>query len=172
MATISGMQPSGLSATPINRSVGNASNAINSNVSGNFQGLSQQKVTQEIEQKKADISQLKLQEAADQGSVQDFRESQDSTGTTKLDSAELDTLMQNLNTELKQLQNYMKFERGKDSQSMVVFIKDSKTDELIRQIPTQEFLAISKNISQYLEMRQQLFEKISPPVGLLTNEKA
>ncbi len=166
MVAVSGMQPSGLTTAPINGSIGNASNTMKSNVSGNLQGLNQQKVAQEIEQKKADISQLKLQEAADQRSVQD------STETTKLDSDELDTLMQNLNTELKQLQNYMKFERDKDSQNMVVFIKDSKTDELIRQIPTQEFLAISKNISQYLEMRQQLFEKLSPPVGLLTNEKA
>ena len=166
MATISGVQPSGLTTAPINSSIGNASNTIKSDVSGNFQGLSQQKVAQEIEQKKADISQLKLQEAVGQGSVQDL------TGTTKLDSAELDTLMQNLNTELKQLQNYMKFERDRDSQNMVVFIKDSSTDELIRQIPTEEFLAISKNISQYLEMRQQLFEKLSPPVGLLTNETA
>ncbi len=162
MATISGMQPSGLTATPINSSVGNASNTIKSNVSGSFQGANQQKVAQEIEQKKADISQLKLQEANDQGS----------TGTTKLDSAEVDLLMQNLNTELKQLQNYMKFERDRDSQNIVVFIKDSKTDEVIRQVPTEEFLAISKNITQYLEMRQQRFEKISPPVGLLTNETA
>ncbi len=168
MVAISGMQPSGLTTAPINSSIGNASNTIKSDVSGNFQGLSQQKVAQEIEQKKADISQLKLQEAADQRS----KGSLNSIGTTKLDSAELDTLMQNLNTELKQLQNYMKFERDRDSQNMVVFIKDSSTDELIRQIPTEEFLAISKNISQYLEMRQQLFEKLSPPVGLLTNETA
>ena len=168
MVAISGMQPSGLSAAPINSSIGNVNNTISSSVSGSFQGPSQQKVAQEIEQKKADISQLKLQEATDQRS----KESSGSIGTTKLDSAELDTLMQNLNTELKQLQNYMKFERDRDSQSMVVFIKDSKTDELIRQIPTEEFLAISKNISQYLEMRQQVFEKLSPPVGLLTNETA
>jgi flagellar protein FlaG len=48
----------------------------------------------------------------------------------------------------------MKFESDKDSQNRVVFIKDGETDELIRQIPTQEFLAISKSISQYIEMRQ------------------
>ncbi|VAW49918.1 hypothetical protein MNBD_GAMMA04-32 [hydrothermal vent metagenome] len=165
MVAISGVQPSSFSTAPINNITGNTTK---SNVSGNLQGASQQEVAQKIEQKKADISQLKLQESADQRSNQ----SQDSIGTTKLDSAELDTLMQNLNTELKQLQNYMKFERDRDSQNMVVFIKDSNTNELIRQIPTEEFLAISKNISQYLEMRQQLFEKILPPVGLITNETA
>lgn len=168
MVAISGMQPSGLPATSVNSSIGNASNTIKSNVSGSFQGASQQEVAQKIEQKKADISQLKLQEATDQRS----KESPGSIGTTKLDSAELDSLMQNLNTELKQLQNYMKFERDRDSQNMVVFIKDSKTDELIRQIPTQEFLTISKSITDFLEMQKQSSEKISPPVGMLTNETA
>jgi len=166
MATINGIQPSSLSTTPVNNS--NAANTIKPSVSSSFQGGGQQEVAQKIEQKKADISQLKLQEATVQGS----QRSQGVAGTTTLDSSELDSLMQNLNTELKQLQNYMKFERDRDSQNMVVFIKDSKTDELIRQIPTEEFLAISKSISQYLEMRQQQFEKVSPPVGLLTNEKA
>lgn len=160
MASISGMQPSGLTATPSNNTIGNA---IKSSVSGSLQGASQQEVAQQIEQKKADISQLKLQETTDSMNVR---------SQTPMDSTELDSLMQNLNTELKQLQNYMKFERDKDSQNMVVFIKDSKTDELIRQIPTQEFLNISKSITQFLEMQKQSSEKISPPVGMLTNETA
>ncbi len=160
MATISGMQSSGLTATPINTSIGNT---IKSSVSGSLQGASQQEVAQKIEQKKADISQLKLQETTDSMNVRSQK---------PMDSTELDSLMQNLNTELKQLQNYMKFERDKDSQNMVVFIKDSKTDELIRQIPTQEFLNISKSITQFLEMQKQSSEKIAPPVGMLTNETA
>ncbi|MCF6345040.1 MAG: flagellar protein FlaG [Thiomicrorhabdus sp.] len=160
MATISGMQPSGSTAAPINSSIGNA---IKSSVSGSLQGASQQEVTQKIEQKKADISQLKLQETTDSMNLRSQK---------PMDSTELDSLMQNLNTELKQLQNYMKFERDKDSQNMVVFIKDSETGELIRQIPTQEFLNISKTITQFLEMQKQSSEKISPPVGMLTNETA
>jgi flagellar protein FlaG len=160
MATISGMQPSSSNAAPINSTVGNT---IKSSVSGNLQGASQQEVAQKIEQKKADITQLKLQETADLSKAQ----TQD-----PIDSAKLDSLMQNLNTELKQLQNYMKFERDKDSQNMVVFIKDSETGELIRQIPTQEFLNISKSITQFLEMQKQSSEKILPPVGMLTNEMA
>lgn len=154
MADLNGIQPNNLATMP-------TSNATKSIASGNFQKANQQEFVQEIAQNKVDIGQLKLHEASDQliGSSND-----------PIDSAELDTLMMHLNTQLKQLQNYMKFERDKDSPNMVVFIKDSETDELIRQIPTQEFLAISKNISQYIEMRQQLSEKISPPVGMFTNE--
>ncbi|HIE40177.1 MAG TPA: flagellar protein FlaG [Thiomicrorhabdus sp.] len=160
MATISGMQPSGSTAMPVNNTMGNT---IKSSVSSNLQGASQQEVAQKIEQKRADITQLKRQETADLSKAQ----TQD-----PIDSAKLDSLMQNLNTELKQLQNYMKFERDKDSQNMVVFIKDSETGELIRQIPTQEFLNISKSITEFLEMQKQSSEKISPPVGMLTNEMA
>lgn len=92
--------------------------------------------------------------------------------TRAVDSAELDSLTMSLNTQFEKLQNYVKFERDESSQNMVVFVKNSETNEVIRQIPTQEFLAISKNINEYIEMRQQLSEKISPPVGLFTNETA
>jgi flagellar protein FlaG len=165
MAILNGISSSGL--TPSSLTTPSVSNTIKSNVSSNFQGLSQQDVAQKIEQTKADISQLKLQETADQSSGQ----AQNAT-PKPIDAAELDSLMMNLNTELKQLQNYMKFERDKDSQNMVVFIKDSETGELIRQIPTQEFLNISKSITQFLEMQKQSSEKILPPVGMLTNEMA
>ncbi len=160
MATINGMPPGGLSATtPINSNT--MGNTVKSNVSGSFQGASQQEMAQKIEQKKADIAQLKLQETVDLPLTQNV-----------ISSTELDLLLQNLNTELKQLQNYMKFERDQDSQNMVIVIKDRETDELIRQIPSEEFLTISKNITQFLEMQKQLAEKISPPVGMLTDEMA
>ncbi len=77
--------------------------------------------------------------------------------------------MSDLNIQLQQLQNYLEFERDESSDKMVFFIKDSETDEILRQIPTEEFLTISKNITQYIEMYQQLSTKISPPVGMFTN---
>jgi len=92
------------------------------------------------------------------------------TSAQPVDSAELESLMIKANSQLQGLQNYIKFERDESSQAMVVFIKDSETDKVIRQIPTQEFLAISKNIDDYLEMRQQLSEKTLPPIGMITNE--
>lgn len=121
--------------------------------SSDLSKVSKQDVSQEIEQKKADLNQLKSQEARGQ-----------------INAVELDGMMNDLNAQLQKLQNYLKFERDQGSDRMVVFIKNSETNELIRQIPTQEFLAISKNIGQYLEMRQQLSEKIPPPVGMLANE--
>lgn len=89
-----------------------------------------------------------------------------------INSDNVEQVLENLNEQLAVLQNYLSFEKNEDSERMVIFIKNRETDELIRQIPSQEFLAISKNITKFLEMRQQLFEDVAIPTGLITNVKA
>lgn len=88
----------------------------------------------------------------------------------QIDLTEIDNQMAGINAQLQTLQNYLKFERDEDSDRMVIFVKDRETGEVIRQIPTEEFLAISKSIGQYLEMSKQVSEKNLPPVGMFTNE--
>lgn len=149
--TINTIQPNNL----IKRSSGKVLSPI---ASSDFKEVGQQKVTQEIEQKTAKLTDLKPLEVNGQ------------IYATELETTELDTVMSNLNVQLQQLQNYLKFERDESSDKMVIFIKDSETNEILRQIPTAEFLAISKSMGQYIEMRQQSSTKITPPVGLITNE--
>lgn len=84
----------------------------------------------------------------------------------------VDGLVAQLNQQLEKLQNYLRFEKDEEADRMVLLIKNAETGEVIRQIPSQEFLAISKNISRYLEMRQQSPESVAMPTGLITNEKA
>jgi flagellar protein FlaG len=94
---------------------------------------------------------------------------------TVVDSQEVDALMENLNQQLQKLQNYLRFEKDDDSQKMVIFIKDSETDEIIRQIPAKELLEVSKNITEFLETHQTLSQEqsgSSSPIGLLTNQTA
>lgn len=88
----------------------------------------------------------------------------------QIDAASIDGQMNDLNTKLQTLQNYLKFERDEDSDRMVIYVKDSETGEVIRQIPSKDFLAISKSIGQYLDMSKQISEKNSPLVGMFTNE--
>lgn len=84
----------------------------------------------------------------------------------------VDGLIEQLNQQLEKLQNYLRFEKDEEADRMVLLIKNVETGEVIRQIPSQEFLAISKNISRYLEMRQQSPQSVAMPTGLITNEKA
>ena len=146
MADLSNIQPNNLAKMPLD--VPKTPTA-----SSDFARVSKQDSAQQVEQKKVELAQLKSQEVSGQ-----------------IDAAELDKQMNDLNAQLQKLQNYLKFERDEDSERMVIFIRDSETDEVIRQIPTQEFLAISKSIGQYLEMSKQVSEKISPPIGMFTNE--
>ncbi|WP_321324307.1 flagellar protein FlaG [Thiomicrorhabdus sp.] len=115
--------------------------------------VSMQSVSQNVVRQNTDITGTKSKEADGQ-----------------INAAEIDSQMTSINAQLQKLQNYLKFERDEDSDRMVIFVKDRETGEVIRQIPTQEFLAISKSIGQYLDMSKQLSEKNSPLVGMFTNE--
>jgi flagellar protein FlaG len=112
-------------------------------------------VSQSVEQTNKELERPKSEEVNDQQ-----------------EQVELASLMEDLNIQLEQLQNYLKFEKDESSEKVVIFIKNSETDEVIRQIPSQEFLTISKNISNFIEMRQQLSNEIVTPPGLITHEQA
>jgi len=88
----------------------------------------------------------------------------------QIDITEIDNQLAGINAQLKKLQNDLEFEKDEDSDRMIIFVKDRETGEVIRQIPTEEFLAISKSIGQYLEMGKQTSEKKSPLVGMFANE--
>lgn len=147
MTSINVMQPNSLNSLTASKSTG-------SSVSNERNQIDESKVSQNIESTKEDIKQLKTRETHGQ-----------------TEQVQLDSLMKNLNLQLEKLQNYLRFERDESSEKMIVFIKNSETDEVIRQIPTQEFMTISKNITSYLEMRQPSVE-VTTPLGLITNQKA
>ena len=149
MVDLNMMQPSNFDAMPS----GNPQQR--SLASSGTQAANQGQIAQEVEQKKADINRLESQEA--QGQVT---------------QADVTSLMKDLNGQLEKLQNYLRFEQDIESERMLIYIKNSETDEVIRQIPSQEFMNISKNITNYLEMRQQLSETMVTPPGLITHEKA
>jgi len=88
----------------------------------------------------------------------------------QIDMTRIDSQLAGTNSELQKLQNALSFEKDEDSEKMVIFVKDKETGETIRQIPTEEFLAISSSISQYLDMSKQSSDKNSPLVGMFTNE--
>lgn len=87
---------------------------------------------------------------------------------------ELEQALQVANTQLESLKtNYLKFERDELTDKMVVAIKNAQTDELIMQIPSEDFLRIAKNIDAYLKQVNNEFSdsQSSIPVGLFTNQQ-
>ncbi|GAB6069752.1 hypothetical protein JCM30760_08490 [Thiomicrorhabdus hydrogeniphila] len=88
----------------------------------------------------------------------------------QIDTTGIDSQLAGTNSQLQKLQSSLSFEKDEDSERMIIFVKDKETGETIRQIPTEEFLAISSSISQYLDMSKQSSDKNSPLVGMFTNE--
>jgi flagellar protein FlaG len=126
-------------------------------------------ISQQAEQK---IAELKNKETLQADPVQIQKTA---NVANALDAQSIEGLIGDLNKQIQTLQSYLKFEQDQDSQKMVFFIKNSETGETIRQIPSQELLDISKNITQYLDTFKQspdITGKTSSPVGLITNQMA
>ncbi|WP_051678501.1 flagellar protein FlaG [Thiomicrospira pelophila] len=87
---------------------------------------------------------------------------------------ELDQAMLAANNQLESLRaSYLRFERDELTDKMVVAIKNAQTDELIMQIPSEDFLRIAKNIDAYLkQVNNGLSDNPSSiPVGLFTSQQ-
>ncbi|MBE0494470.1 MAG: flagellar protein FlaG [Thiomicrospira sp.] len=86
----------------------------------------------------------------------------------------LDQAVRVANTQLEASKtNYLRFERDELTDKMVIAIKNAQTDELIMQIPSEDFLRIAKNIDAYLKQVNNGFSDSpnSMPVGLFTNQQ-
>lgn len=91
--------------------------------------------------------------------------------TSKSNIEDIDKILEKLNIQFQSLNNYLRFEKDESTEKMVVFIKDIETDEVIRQIPSQELLAVSNNITKYLDAQKELIETSAYPPGLITHEQ-
>lgn len=92
-----------------------------------------------------------------------------------LTAEQVNKTLEALNAQLQNLSsNYLQFERDESTNRLVVYVKNTETSEVIRQIPSEDFLRIAKNIDAYLKQVNQSFALApnSMPVGLITNEQA
>ena len=103
--------------------------------------VERQEKTQEL------VKDLQTQESAQQNSTQ------------AVDKVELEDAVQKLNDfTSNNTQRNLSFSLDEDSNEMVVTVKDAHTQEVIKQMPTEEALAVAKQIESML--------------GLILNDKA
>lgn len=148
MADLNVIQPKSLNSVP-------ASPSLTPAASSEDRQIDRNQLTQNFENKPVKEKSSTTQEAKGQ-----------------INQSQLDDLLANMNVQLEKLQNYLRFEKDDQSEKMIVYVKNSETGEVIRQIPSEEFLTVSQNITKFLEMRQQLSDKVATPTGLITNEQA
>lgn len=76
-----------------------------------------------------------------------------------------------LNEQLKALKKFIQFKPDEDINTMVMYIKDAETGEVLRQVPMEEFVKIAKNIQDYLDNLAIGATNGKTPAGLLTDSQ-
>ena len=74
-----------------------------------------------------------------------------------LSSEQIEQAVQRLNDLAQSLQRQLKFNVDDDTGRMVITVKDKKTDEIVRQIPSEEVLSL---ISRFQKFDRGLFEEM------------
>jgi uncharacterized FlaG/YvyC family protein len=84
-------------------------------------------------------------------------------------------MVEKVNSVLKQSDTELQFQFDKDAGKMVLYLKDAKTGETLRQIPGEAALRISKDIDTYLsglKSHQNAKDAVGQLSGLITDTKA
>ena len=71
---------------------------------------------------------------------------------------EIDTAVENVNDFFQTVNRTLEFKLDEDSETMVVQVTDSETKEVVRQIPSEEFLQLAQRLEEF---RGLLFEEIA-----------
>lgn len=64
---------------------------------------------------------------------------------------ELAAAVEHLNAKIQNLNRNLEFSINKDNGEVLVKVVDAQTHELVRQIPSEEALALAQNIDQYMQ---------------------
>ena len=99
--------------------------------SSGFVGVGTESPTKKTEQTKLNVEQ------EDKGQVK---------GPTKVNEQEVAEVVTEVNDFLKNMNRNLSFSVDKDSGDSIITIRDSESDEVIRQIPSEELLVIRKKM--------------------------
>ena len=96
----------------------------------------------------------KRQEIASEKSPVDF--------VKEASKEELDQTVTQLNDSLQNVQRNLEFRLDKDAGRIVINVRDKETDEIVRQIPSEEVLELAKNLHKISKQAsEELEEQIS-----------
>lgn len=80
--------------------------------------------------------------------------------TQDLTEEELDDTISQLNDSLQNVQRNLEFSIDKDAGRIVINVKDKETDEVLRQIPSEEILELARNLHNVnIRLNQSINEK-------------
>lgn len=83
----------------------------------------------------------------------------------KMPKEELDETISQLNDSLQNVQRNLEFSVDKDVGKIVINVKDKETDEVVRQIPSEEVLELAKNLHAVSERLNERSDSDSQPTA-------
>ncbi len=84
----------------------------------------------------------------------------DSSSAEALPKEELDETIRQLNDSLQNVQRNLEFSVDKDAGRIVINVKDKETDEVLRQIPSEEVLELARNLHHAsMQLNQDISER-------------
>ena len=66
---------------------------------------------------------------------------------------DIDTAVTDLNSSIQSVQRNLKFSVDKELDKIVINVTDKKTEEVVRQIPSEDFLELARNLQDMMESR-------------------
>jgi flagellar protein FlaG len=72
---------------------------------------------------------------------------------------EVETAVRNLNDYVQNVQRNLQFNIDDDSGHTIIKVIDSETEELIRQIPSEEVLAVARHLRETEEQQGMIFQQ-------------
>jgi flagellar protein FlaG len=73
---------------------------------------------------------------------------QNSTNAASMNKNDVKSLVEKLNSSISTLNNSVKFSYSEDAKALVVKVVDSKTGQVIRQIPPEELIKLEASLAQ------------------------
>ncbi|MFK5892966.1 MAG: flagellar protein FlaG [Pseudomonadota bacterium] len=73
---------------------------------------------------------------------------------TSVSGSEIDEAVTELNSSIQTIQRNLQFSVDKDLDKIVINVTDKQTEEIIRQIPSEDFLELARNLQDMMENRE------------------
>ncbi len=80
--------------------------------------------------------------------VQNSQNNKNSTTIDNINKNDVKSLVQKLNDSISTLNDSVKFSYSEDAKALIVKVVDTKTGQVIRQIPPEELVKLEANLSQ------------------------
>ncbi len=103
-------------------------------------------------QLKVDLNQVNVNDSSaltvNTPPVQNSQNNKSSTNTNNINKNDVKSLVQKLNDSISTLNDSVKFSYSEDAKALIVKVVDTKTGQVIRQIPPEELVKLEASLSQ------------------------